>query len=81
MGEKKKNKLGIVAHALITAFWRQRELDLCEFEVSLFYRVNYRTAMATQRNHVSKIKKQQIKYQSLNNGVPGKDPPLIFSYD
>ena len=64
---------------LIPAFWRQRQLDLCEFKVSLVYRVSSRTAMDTQRNPVSKYKKQQqIKYQSLNNGVPGKDPSLIF---
>ena len=33
---------------------RQREADLCEFEVSLVYRGSSRTAKATQRNLDSK---------------------------
>ena len=35
---------------LISALGRQRQADLCEFEVSLVYRVSSRTARATQRN-------------------------------
>jgi hypothetical protein len=33
---------------LIPAFRRQRQVDLCEFEVSLVYTVSSRTARATQ---------------------------------
>jgi hypothetical protein len=38
---------------LIPALRRQRQVDLCEFEVSLIYRVSSRKAKATQRNPVS----------------------------
>jgi hypothetical protein len=34
-------------------FWRQRHVDLCEFEASLVYRVSSRTARATTRIPVS----------------------------
>ena len=37
---------------------RQRQVDLCEFEASLLYRVSSRTARATQRSTVSKTNKQ-----------------------
>jgi hypothetical protein len=39
------------------ALGRQRQVDLCEFKVSLVYRTNSWTARATQRNPVSKNKK------------------------
>jgi hypothetical protein len=39
---------------LIPALRRQREVDLCEFEASLVYRVNLSTAKSTQRNPVLK---------------------------
>ena len=39
---------------LIPSLRRQRQADLCEFKVNLFYRVNSRLAKATQRNPVSK---------------------------
>ena len=40
--------------ALIPAFGRQRQVDLCEFEVSLVYKVSSKTgSKATQRNPVS----------------------------
>jgi hypothetical protein len=42
------------------ALRRQRQMDLCEFKVSLVYKVSSRTARATQRNPVSK-KKKKIK--------------------
>jgi hypothetical protein len=38
---------------LIPALGRQREMDFGEFEVSLVYRVNSRTARVTQRNSVT----------------------------
>ena len=37
---------------LIPALGRQRQEDLCEFEVSQVYRASYRTARTTQRNPV-----------------------------
>jgi hypothetical protein len=41
--------------------WRQRQVDHCEFKVSLVYRMSSRTAGATQRNPVSKNKTKQTK--------------------
>jgi len=38
---------------LIPALRRKRQVDLCEFEARLVYRVSFRTARATQRNPVS----------------------------
>jgi hypothetical protein len=35
---------------------RQRQVDLCEFEASLVYRASSRTARATLRKPVSKMK-------------------------
>ena len=47
---------------LIPAHRRQRQVNLCEFEASLGYRVSSRTGYkATQRNLVSKIKKKKKK--------------------
>jgi hypothetical protein len=34
---------------LILALWRQRQVDLYEFEASLVYRVSYRAVRATQK--------------------------------
>jgi hypothetical protein len=42
---------------LIPVLWRQRQSDLYEFKDSLIYKTSTRTAMATQRNPVSKEKK------------------------
>ena len=39
---------------MIPALWRQRQIDLCEFEASLVYKVCSRIVWATQRNPVSK---------------------------
>jgi hypothetical protein len=36
--------------------WRQRLVDLCEFEDSLIYRVRSRKTRSTQRKPVSRIK-------------------------
>ena len=48
---------------LIPALRRQRQVDFCEFEASLVYRVSSRTAGAvTQRKSVSKTNKQQKGY-------------------
>jgi len=47
---------------IIPALGRQRQAHLCEFKVSLSYRVSSKTARATQKNAVSK---RQIK-QTMN---------------
>jgi hypothetical protein len=41
---------------LIPALRRQRQADLCEFKVSLVYRMSSRTARATHRNSLSQNK-------------------------
>jgi hypothetical protein len=49
---------------LIQALRRQRQTDVCKFKASLVYKANLRTAMATQRNTVSKKKKNQTTKQN-----------------
>ena len=44
---------------LIPALGRERQVDLCEFEASLVYRVSSRTVRDTQRNPVSKETKNK----------------------
>ena len=44
---------------LIPALGRQRQANLCEFEASLVYKINSRTARATQRNPVSNQKEKK----------------------
>ena len=39
---------------LIPVLGRQRQEKLCEFKANMVYRVRSRTAMATQKNPVSK---------------------------
>lgn len=41
-------------------YWRQRQADLCAFEMSLVYTLSSREVEATQSNPVSK-KKKKIK--------------------
>jgi hypothetical protein len=58
---KNKTKLDGWCHThLIPAHGRQRQADLCEFEVSLVHRGSSRLAKAIQRNP-SKINKQTKK--------------------
>jgi hypothetical protein len=55
---------------LIPALWRQSQVDLSEFVISLVYRVSSRTLKATQRNPVSKKhpnKKTKIKQAKYNS--------------
>jgi hypothetical protein len=42
--------------SLMAALRRQRQMDLCEFEASLVYRVSCSTARTTQRNLSQKHK-------------------------
>ena len=51
---KKKNLRQWECTSLIPALERQRQIDLCEFEISLVHRVSSRTARVSQRNPVSK---------------------------
>ena len=44
-------------------------MDLCEFEVSLVYRVSSRAARATQRNPVSKNQNEKKKRNGLGAGL------------
>jgi hypothetical protein len=44
---------------LTPALERQRQVDLCEFEASLVYRVSSRTARATQRNPAKETKQNK----------------------
>ena len=45
---------------LISALWRKRQADLCEFEASLVYRVRFGTARAvTQRNPVRERERER----------------------
>ena len=52
---------------LIPALRRQRQVDLCELEASLVYRVSSWTARAIQRNPVSKNKNKQKPSNKLTN--------------
>jgi hypothetical protein len=45
----------------IPALGRQRQVDLCEFKVSLVYRASSQAARATQTNSVLKNQKQPSK--------------------
>jgi hypothetical protein len=38
--------MSVVAMPFILALWRQRQVDLCELEASLVYRMSSRTARA-----------------------------------
>ena len=58
---------------LITALGRQKQADLCEFKVSLVYRVSFRIASATQRNLVSKTKQNKTK-QNKTKQKANKNP-------
>jgi hypothetical protein len=46
---------------------RGRGMQISEFKASLVYRVNSRTARATQRNPVSKQTNKQTNKQKTNN--------------
>ena len=50
---------------LIPALGRQRQVDICEFEASLVYKVSPRTARALQRNTVLNTKKKKKLINSM----------------
>lgn len=51
--------IGLLVH---TALWRQRQVDACEFEASLDYRMSSRAARDTQRKSVSKSKTKDVEH-------------------
>ena len=54
----------------VPALGRQRQVDLCELEASLVYKVSSRTARAvTQRNPVSKEKKKRKKKERKKGSI------------
>ena len=56
---------------LIPALGRQRQVDLCEFEVSLVSRASARIgSKSTQRNPVSKKKKKRKEKKRKKNTFP-----------
>ena len=55
---------------LIPELSGQRQAYLCEFEASLVYRVNSKTARTTQRNPVSKTKKPKQNKKRKKNLFP-----------
>jgi hypothetical protein len=56
---------------LILAFWRQRQVYLCEFEASLVYTDGSRIARAPQRNRVTeKLTKNKTKKFGLKKKKP-----------
>ena len=54
---------------LIPVLERQRQVDLCEFEVRLVYRTSFRIAQVTQRNPISN------KTNKTNPPNPPLPPP------
>ena len=58
---------------LISAFRRQRQADLCEFEASLVYRASSRTARDTQRNPASKKRKRNKERKKERKREEGKE--------
>jgi hypothetical protein len=59
--------------SLIPALGRQRQVNLCEFKVSLVYRACSRTGRAIQRNPVSQ--KQRLKQTNKQTNKQTHKPP------
>ena len=62
--------LGIVGTLLIPTLRKKRQVDLCEFEASLVYRLSSRTAWPIQNNSASKNETKQKQKQFLK--IEGK---------
>jgi hypothetical protein len=60
------------------ALGKQRQINLCEFKASLVYRVNSKTAKATQRNSVSKNKTKQNKTKPKTTSPPKEKNLLLY---
>ena len=54
--EKARRKPGMVVHALISAFWRQRQEDIYEFEASLVY-----TGSCEFQDYIERLWSQKAK--------------------
>jgi hypothetical protein len=52
----------------MSAFGRQRQMDLCEFEDNVVSRVSSRTVRATQRNHVMRNKRAGEGWRERERG-------------
>jgi capsid protein len=63
---------------LIPALGRESQVDLCEFEASLVYRVSSRTARATQRNPVLKNKTKQKKERKQRKKQSKRSTPKLL---
>jgi hypothetical protein len=63
----------VVAHAFNLKHSGGRGRRISEFEASLVYRVSSRTARATQRNPVSKSKKQTNKQTNKKDWTCAKE--------
>ena len=50
----------------------QKQADLCEFKTNLVYRVNSRTAKATQRNPVLKNQNKNKNCASMHSQAGGR---------
>ena len=57
----------MVVHVFNPSTWEAEAGRFFEFEASLVYKVSSRTAIATQRNPVSKTNKQTKKQNKTNN--------------
>ena len=66
---------------MVHAFNSSTQEDLCKLEASLVYRVSCRTARATERNPVSKNKKQKIQQQQQQNKIiKRQDNPNVWQH-
>ena len=61
---------------LVPALWRQRQVNLCEFEASLVFKVSSRTVKA-KRNPVLKGQKQIRKKQKTGVMLPLEEHPAM----
>jgi hypothetical protein len=68
----------VMVHTLMPALGKQRQINLCEFKASLVYRVNSKTAKATQRNSVSKNKTKQNKTKPKTTSPPKEKNLLLY---
>ena len=69
-----------MAPTLIPALGRQRQVNLCEFEASLVYRVSSRIARATQKNSFTKKQTTTTKKASDNLGKDNWHLSSFFPY-
>lgn len=53
----------------IPVLGRQRQADVCEFEVNLVYTLNNRTVRDTQRNHVLEINGKKMFPATIGNST------------